>query len=336
MKKTFNLWNKEGKELVKVEARKVGKEWRAFCPWHPDEENPNLDINEEKEVYLCRACQRAGRLFGSDYQNPEAKKNLKSLKVPEHKELEKMAKEFAENLKNNSDFRTFLKEGRGLSDTVIEKYQLGYARVHPKYENSGERLTMPIYKDGKCVNIRFHSFRNKKAKDLPYTEDLPYATWLYPEDQLKNHELYLCEGELDALCAISHGLSAITVTGGAGTWKKEFNPLFKGKKVNIIYDCDLAGRKGASKVTQQLQGIARVKNIDLGLNEGEDLTNWFVDYGKSKEELEEKIAKSTTVAFLKDHPVSPDEPKRLKDVILEIEDFKALKLPEKRYCCIHG
>lgn len=258
------------------------------------------------------------------------KKNLKSLKVPEHKELEKMAKEFAENLKNNSDFRTFLKEGRGLSDTVIEKYQLGYARVHPKYENSGERLTMSIYKDGKCVNIRFHSFRNKKAKDLPYTEGLPYATWLYPEDQLKNHELYLCEGELDALCAISHGLSAITVTGGAGTWKKEFNPLFKGKDVNIIYDCDLAGRKGASKVTQQLQGIARVKNIDLGLNEGEDLTNWFVDYEKSKEELQEKIASSTTVAFPKDHLVSPDEPKLLKDVILEIEDFKALELPEKK------
>lgn len=206
-----------------------------------------------------------------------------------------LAREYAKQLSGEN--RIYLREVRGLSDEVIKKYEIGFCRRHPKYPKDGcERLSIPISKDGGIVNIRFHAIGETKEgtpKDLPYQRDLPYATWLFPEGQLKNDVVWLCEGEPDTLSAISHGLSAITVTGGASSWRKEFTPLFKNKKVYIVYDCDEAGRKGAKKIARVLRNVAQVKVVDLGLNEGEDTTDWFGTYGKNAKELQELAGKTS-------------------------------------------
>lgn len=47
--------------------------------------------------------------------------------------------------------------------------------------------------------------------------------------------------------------------------------------MRVIYDCDTKGREGARKVAAILSSTANeVKVIDLGLNDKEDLTDWFV------------------------------------------------------------
>jgi putative DNA primase/helicase len=68
--------------------------------------------------------------------------------------------------------------------------------------------------------------------------------------------IYLCEGEADCLCALSHGLEAVTVTGGAGNWRDEFSPHFEGRDVAICYDADLTGYIGAHKVAARLVAVA--------------------------------------------------------------------------------
>ena len=191
-----------------------------------------------------------------------------------------------------------LKEARGLNDKAISEYRIGFCHKHPKYmKDKYERLAIPIRKNGKIINIRFHAVgevREGDPKTLPYCSGLPEAISLFPEDQLENDAVYLVEGELDALCAISHGLPGITITGGAGAWKDEFTPLFKDKKVNIVYDCDEAGKKGAERIAEILCEVAGVKILDLGLGEGEDLTDWFVTHGKNKEGLE-RLANKTPI-----------------------------------------
>ncbi len=192
---------------------------------------------------------------------------------------------------------SYLKEVRGLNDETISRYQIGFCNKHPNYgKDKCERLTIPIRRNGKIVNVRFHAIGDVKSGDpktLPYCKDLPGAISLFPEDQLENDVIYLAEGELDTLCAISHGLSVMTATGGAGSWKKEWTPLFKKKKVRIIYDCDTVGREGAIKIAAILLSTENeVKVIDLGLNDKEDLTDWFVRYGRTKEELEELFSKN--------------------------------------------
>lgn len=219
------------------------------------------------------------------YSETEEECNSSPTHPVTHEEMKKDVERFADTLRD--DLRVFLREGRGLSSEVITRYRIGFAKEHPNYP-ARDRLSIPIPKDGEYCNIRFHSLKDEKPKDLPYREGLPYATWIFPEDQLENNEIWLCEGELDALCAISHGLPAVSVTGGAGSWKNEFTPLFKGKVVHIAYDCDPAGRGGAQHVAKLLLGVVKeLKVIDLGLPESGDLTDYFQE--KTKEQLEELV-----------------------------------------------
>ena len=87
----------------------------------------------------------------------------------------------------------------------------------------------------------------------------------------KSDTVLLCEGEMDALCAISNGYDATTTTGGAGNWKTEFNKYFVGKNVTICYDNDEAGRKGALKVIESLREAAASVAVAAIGEPGEDV-----------------------------------------------------------------
>ncbi|MEA1964782.1 MAG: AAA family ATPase, partial [Candidatus Aerophobetes bacterium] len=328
MQKTFELWDNEEKRVIEVVAKRQGREWRAFCPKHADKKHPNLDINEEKQVFLCRACGWKGHIYQS---------NLKERRVPKPRDLQEAMEKAEKYHRNLSDsLLIFLKEARGLTAEIIRKYKIGLANTHPEY-GGGERITIPMLKNKKCINIRFHSLKDEKPKDYPLTAGLPYAVYLYPENQLRNKEIWLCEGELDVLCALSHGLPAITVTSGAGTWKNEFTPLFDGKKVNIVFDCDEPGKKGAERVAEILSRVAQVRIIDLGLREGQDVTDWFVNYGKSKEELE-KLAKRTPIfeKLTKAEQEIRNNALELASQSLTVKELLETKLPEEEFLIRNG
>lgn len=61
MNKTFYLMRNDFGDIIDVDATKVGKSWRALCPFH-DDRNPSLSISEEKGVYHCFGCDKNGRL----------------------------------------------------------------------------------------------------------------------------------------------------------------------------------------------------------------------------------------------------------------------------------
>ncbi|MBA7561289.1 hypothetical protein ES695_07260 [Candidatus Atribacteria bacterium 1244-E10-H5-B2] len=67
----FYLWDRENKRKIEVEAKKVGLEWVALCPFHHDQKTPNLHINDIKKVYYCFACGAKGHLFEPGFENPK-------------------------------------------------------------------------------------------------------------------------------------------------------------------------------------------------------------------------------------------------------------------------
>jgi len=321
---------REANDIVEVvqefmELKRRGKNWTGLCPFH-EEEHASFTVFPERQSYYCFSCGEFGDVFNFiqlyknftfpqalEYLtrraeiNPSSEKSIsrskkkilpkKDFTPVEYKKMEERIEEYQGKIPQE------IKEARGLSDEVIEIYKIGYTSRHWKtsaelYKDHRDCITIPVTKEKKLVNIRYHTtIKGKKIKDLPYDTGLEYATWLYPEEQLNNETLIFTEGELDALCCISHGIPAITRTCGAITWKPEFTDHFRHKTIYIIQDCDPAGQKGALRIAQELLGIAKeIKIIELGLRNKGDLTDWFVTYGKTKEELRKLI--DQTPAYL--------------------------------------
>jgi len=178
----------------------------------------------------------------------------------------------------------FLFKKRGITKETIIKYKIGF---------DGERYTIPI-KDslGNYVNIRrWHP--TKTPKILPYKKGYG-GKRLFPIENLRKQKIILCEGEWDCLLLNQYGFNAITTTTGVSSWDDEWNKYFKDKYVVIIFDCQDVSKKAAYKIKDKIINYVKaLKIVDLGLNEnGEDITDWFVKYNKTTEELIELIKKT--------------------------------------------
>ena len=96
----------------------------------------------------------------------------------------------------------------------------------------------------------------------------------------------ITEGEKDADRLARLSLVATTNPGGAGKWREEFSPYFKGHKVVVLPDNDDPGRHHAEQVAQNLLPYASaVKVMELPeLPPGGDVSDWL-DVGHTVEEL---------------------------------------------------
>lgn len=111
------------------------------------------------------------------------------------------------------------------------------------------------------------------------------------DDVCTYNSILITEGEKDMLTAKSFGIkSAVAKLGGART------PIiggvnFDNKNVVIIYDCDEYGRQGAIKDAAYLidKHACKVKVIDLGLQNKEDLNDYFMKYNHTVQDLYDLI-----------------------------------------------
>lgn len=162
---------------------------------------------------------------------------------------------------------------RGLTEETVRKYRLGY---------DNRRLTIPVFNEhGWCVNLRrYDLFKTGGPKIVSYREGFGKAR-LYPLESLQASQVFVVEGELDALIGCQSGLACITPSGGAKTWKEEWSKLFKGKDVLVVPDNDEPGMSGARTRYESLRKeAASCAIIRLPVKgEGEDLTDWMMKYG---------------------------------------------------------
>lgn len=179
------------------------------------------------------------------------------------------------NTKNHTreEWITWLRDERGISESVMIEAKLGID------VDNGE-LAIPVHAaDG--------TFLFNKYRRSPWTEDGPKYRYtkgstaqLYGAEQLPalapHSRVVVTEGELDALALRSIGYTAVSSTGGSGTWRAEWCEMLKDFKVIVMYDADRAGVEGAMRLLTMMPE-ASVAWLDKGL--GKDPTEVLINGG---------------------------------------------------------
>ena len=163
-----------------------------------------------------------------------------------------------------------LKERRGLTDEVIEQFELGNYRGRPAI----------LFRDAgvKILGYKVHKGPHLKADGTKAGKGEGIKAQLYPRFHLEADPVWIVAGEPDVWRLVVEGVQAITGTAGEGTWKPEWTAHFKGRDVVVVYDNDSPGRQGQEKLVKELKGLARrlrVVQWPEGLPEGYDVTDWL-------------------------------------------------------------
>ncbi|MBE0426353.1 MAG: DUF927 domain-containing protein [Nitrospirae bacterium] len=280
-------FNTNGKKQVKVN-----------CVFHEDT-TPSLSINLETGLWNCFGCDKHGnaiqfvqKLF--DLNFPEAcervitdhnlftKTNKKiekksTAKIPRYLNLEQIKAIHGQLLKTPDALKK-IQIKYGLSIETIKKYLIGYQNKH---------FMIPAeIEPGKWLFKEHKGQQSKGAKACIYPGEII--------DKKLPH-IIICEGELKALLLNQLEFPAVCGTAGAGTWKEEWNALFREMNVILAFDNDAPGKRGSRKVAESLRGTA--KNIKViawpadldGSTEKKDITDFFIVLKKTQEDFQKLI-----------------------------------------------
>lgn len=306
-----------------------GSECAVKCPFHNDNVE-SMSINLDKGVFRCHACGIGGdeyefyRLFHeydkndfkrmiADFEEEFGKRPESEITFKKKNENdteddsiipEKEVKKPFNMLMNNPERKHYLLTKRGITEETIKKFELG--------ADFG-KITIPIRDEkGNCVNIRRYTPEAKGTAKMQSWKAGYGTARLFPIENLNNPNILLCEGEMDCILANQFGFNALSTTGGASTWKSDWNQLFKNKNVCICYDVDDEGKKGALKVAYELESWAyQVKIIKLPIADikGGDLTDYFVNLGQSSDDLKTLISQTPVFkSQFEDKPIDKTQP----------------------------
>ena len=209
--------------------------------------------------------------------------------------------------------RAYLRDVRGISDEAVKHHLLGW---------DGHRITIPVFnRDG-----LFSFF--KLAKDPEDQTDTPKMLFppgtraeLYGWERVrvKPERIIICEGEYDRLVLESRGLAAVTSTGGAQVFRRDWAEDFKEiLHVYIAFDNDAAGHAGAERVGRLIPH-ARIVSWPEEIGEGGDVTDYFVRLGKTPEDFFALLQSAQPV------PPAPAEPSLVRASVKERSEIETLK-----------
>jgi hypothetical protein len=186
-----------------------------------------------------------------------------------------------EGLKSRPAEYRWLRVERGLSPDTIAGARLGWdpdrrAYAIPIYDADG-RLVNLVRKrpGGKPIGLRGRTIANGGIQLNP--QPVPRRSWLL-----------LCAGLFDALLALQMGLPAIT-GWGVTTWSPKWDQYFAGRKIAVSFDVGEMAQAINRAKALRAAGARQVRVLDLeaaGLGPKEDITDWFVKYGRTADELE--------------------------------------------------
>lgn len=255
------------------------------------ETRPSAHINLDKGLFHCKVCDKGlsqtsfiANLFGCSY---EAAIKIDKLFT---------SKEDLYTWRNNLTLPKDIQQlciNLGISEEVINELDIK--------SELGDEISFPVVMYNKIVDVR--SYRpNDRANKIKSRSGsttgliIPFDIWMQEPD---TKWTILCAGEKDMAVTRSQGLNAITLTGGEKALPKLIHP-FKNKKVAICYDNDEAGISGAKALAAFLKPyVSEVKVITnfhkVCKEHGEDLTDYFTKYKKTKHDLVECI--KTTPEF---------------------------------------
>jgi twinkle protein len=208
-----------------------------------------LGVNLDKQVWNCNHCGWKGaikqeRMEKPTYIKPEWRNRTEL--------SEKVVKWF---------------EGRGISQDVLKSMQIteGITFIPQKNANANT-IQFNYFRDGELINVKYRTgdkcFKLHKGSELIF----------YNLDSAKdNEEIYIVEGEMDALSFIQAGVkNVLSVPNGANLntnnltyLDNSIDALTHLKTIVLATDNDNAGRRLRDELAVRF-GIYRCKYIDWG------------------------------------------------------------------------
>lgn len=169
--------------------------------------------------------------------------------------------------------------GRGIPDETINSNLLGW---------NGQRITIPIYnREGKVTSFRMAKDPEDKRPGPKMFSTSGSTVELYGWDQVlkRPDQIVICEGEFDRLVLEANGFPAVTSTGGAATFRREWADELKAiEQVYMCFDRDEAGKRG-TMVVGVMMPLAKVVELPEEVGQGGDVTDFFARLGRTREDF---------------------------------------------------
>jgi putative DNA primase/helicase len=254
-----------------------GVGWRAQCPSH-DDRNPSLTITEREgggvllhchagcslEQVLATLQLTKADLFASDQAqtgSPGAPRN--GARGPEPLPADAELQRWAKVLQSSSDVLATLRERKGWTAEALASLGVGW---------DGERVTIPVH-DGVGQLLTVCRYLPNARVKMRASRGRPRGLFPAPES-VEGEELWIVEGEPDAISASVLGLPALAVPGVGWARKIDVERFRKFKRIIVLFDCDDPGRRAAATIADRLAAAGlevRAVDLDPGREDGHDL-----------------------------------------------------------------
>lgn len=288
-----------------IEFATENDELRTKCLFSGCDENSkhkgHLYFKQKTGQYFCHKCAESGNLitlaqfFGDDPRElglVEGRGYLTQTRN-EKNQVERILPSEIEQWHNQlpEDVRNWLVAERGISESVVADARIGW---------DGKHITIPIFdENGKLLFVKRRQHQ-KNGQGPKYLNQKGAKATIFGAERLEGVDaVVICEGELDALLLRSKGMAAVSSTGGAKTFPKEWTEHFADiPNVFIIYDNDDAGRDGARKVGEMIPH-ARIAVLPSEVGNGGDVTDFF-KLGNTTEDFVQLLENGKTVEDLRE------------------------------------
>lgn len=255
-------------------SKRVGNGYMAICPCH-DDDTPSFSFSDSPDGVLfwcfggCPADRVFNKLRGLGFI--DAKADAKYFR--DHKKL-------------------IVRKSSGLA-TITRRKTKSYEYIYNNDKDSPVRKVVRAEFDDGSKTF----YQMKKVGDdwVPGGGDEEIAPYKYSIWSGNTNPVVIVEGEKKCELAREKGIEATCVPGGSKNWKGNYSKFFNGRDVIIVPDNDAPGRSFANDVFSDLQSKAwSIKIVELpGLQEKEDIEQWFSKYNKTTQEFFECVQKAS-------------------------------------------
>lgn len=290
------------------------------CPICGDNKG-HFFINQETGLWHCKHCTAYGNL----YTLKRALGDLAPVVSASPKKVqENLLVDPREVLKWHGDLlgdQVVLDwlHNRQISDSSITKFRLGV-----KIDTVGRWLAMPYFSEDGVVNVKFRALPPSE-KTFRWVPDHPKPLFNVSKMDPKA-DVIITEGELDAIRLDQEGYeNVVSIPSGSDSFSSEhWDSLISNSKVYLVFDNDVAGRRGAKAIAERLD-VGRCRNVILPVN---DPTDFFMA-GYAKEYFDELLYGSK--AFGRSTVLSvPEVYKSLEEMFIGTDGHtESIQLPWK-------
>lgn len=280
-------------------VRPAPGEWQTPCPFCDDKnKSGHLYVNRDHGAFFCHRCGENGSFHQLQERLGDRPELVDKSVADKWRVWASVVEICQENLvtgPESGDVLSYLKKERGLSPKTIGKYRLGWVGKDltdrllgegftvPDIRNAGlmtddnypvmwDRILIPYFERNQVVTLRGKQIGGNviQAKDT--------SVRLFTPDNLRGHkEVFVCEGEFDAMLLDQLGFPAVAIPGALSFQEHWVTWFDEARRVFVCLDADDAGRKGTARIQAMVGNRVRVVEFPVpDAFETTDVTEFFL------------------------------------------------------------